>query len=595
MPLNYSIDDAVVSNAATVEGAPAVRITGANVHLTNTEAGRIISEIAGQPAISIDAAGVTIVNELGGIIRAPFGEVAIAGSSGNDTIVNAGLIGGTVALGAGRDTFVERGSFATPVDLGAGSDFFRAEGVHEYLALQVTGGIGTDVFSLAGRFGVINGQGVTGFEKLVIGPDAGNIVSYSGFATIVIEAIGAGYPLAFKNFIDCDNPDADLAFSNQGLTINSGSTFRNVTGSGHSEAIEVIGTVLGNIDLGGGDDGLTLRYGHGSTPRIEGSVDGGEGTNTITIDDDSGRTVDLADFSRFTVLRTGPFAGEDTLVRVRNADGYSKLHIQNGHLVIAATEAPDANLEIAPTASAALAADSTLGSVGRYYAALETIAQGNDLLSIAFRNAGEVVGNVWLDIGDDRYDGRGGLVGGSVFGFAGNDELIGGSGADVFVGGYGADRLIGGDGTDTLGGGQGGDVLNGGARRDILDGGDGADILTGGTGKDRLTGGAGADQFAFLDGDLSADHSLTDIITDFSQAQGDLIWLKAMDADTTLAGDQKFQFIGAGAFTGMARQLHYVHDGGNTFIEGDTDGDGLADFVIRLNGLHVVDAADYVL
>jgi hypothetical protein len=38
-----------------------------------------------------------------------------------------------------------------------------------------------------------------------------------------------------------------------------------------------------------------------------------------------------------------------------------------------------------------------------------------------------------------------------------------------------------------------------------------------------------------------------------------------------------------------------VHDGGNTFIEGDTDGDGVADFVIRLNGLINLVAGDFVL
>ncbi len=62
-----------------------------------------------------------------------------------------------------------------------------------------------------------------------------------------------------------------------------------------------------------------------------------------------------------------------------------------------------------------------------------------------------------------------------------------------------------------------------------------------------------------------------------------------------LAGDQKFAFIGTGAFTGVAGQLHYLHEGSTTFVEGDTNGDGAADFAIRLNGLVALVGADFVL
>ncbi len=53
-----------------------------------------------------------------------------------------------------------------------------------------------------------------------------------------------------------------------------------------------------------------------------------------------------------------------------------------------------------------------------------------------------------------------------------------------------------------------------------------------------------------------------------------------------MAGDQKSAFIGAGAFypRGGAAALRPA-DFGNPFVEGDTNGDGLADFSLRLNGL----------
>ncbi len=169
-------------------------------------------------------------------------------------------------------------------------------------------------------------------------------------------------------------------------------------------------------------------------------------------------------------------------------------------------------------------------------------------------------------------------------------------GAAQFGTGSGVDNaMLGSSGKNTLTGLGGADTIDGGTGFDTLDGGDGADILTGGIGKDRLTGGTGLDQFVFRDGDLAIDRTLTDIVTDFSHAEADRIKLSAMDANTGLAGDQKFAFIGTGAFTGVAGQLHYVQAAGNTFVEGDTNGDGLVDFALRLNGLVNLVGADFVL
>ena len=94
---------------------------------------------------------------------------------------------------------------------------------------------------------------------------------------------------------------------------------------------------------------------------------------------------------------------------------------------------------------------------------------------------------------------------------------------------------------------------------------------------------------------LVADAAAADRIRDFSRADGDRIDLGQVDADPTLAEDQAFTFLAAGAFTGVAGQLHYLHAGGNTFVEGDTDGDGAADFVIRPDGPHTLAAGDFVL
>lgn len=136
-------------------------------------------------------------------------------------------------------------------------------------------------------------------------------------------------------------------------------------------------------------------------------------------------------------------------------------------------------------------------------------------------------------------------------------------------------------GNDQLTGGAGLDQLFGGAGRDILSGGDGADRLNGGTGRDLLSGGEGDDRFVFERPGDSSPGSNADHITDFEL--GDLIDLSLIDASSRTAGDQAFDWIGLGAFTGSAGQLRYQVIDGNTHLYGDTNGDRNADFEIVLD------------
>ena len=155
--------------------------------------------------------------------------------------------------------------------------------------------------------------------------------------------------------------------------------------------------------------------------------------------------------------------------------------------------------------------------------------------------------------------------------------ITGNGGANALFGMAGNDRLSGKDGTDYLGGGDGNDILDGGAARD------------------RLLGGSGADRFVFDDGDVGASAATADQIHDFSHAEHDRIDLGLVDASSAAAGDQSFAFIGTGAFTGAAGQLRYQQISGNTYVQGDTDGDGAADFWIRVDGLHTLAVGDFVL
>ena len=128
----------------------------------------------------------------------------------------------------------------------------------------------------------------------------------------------------------------------------------------------------------------------------------------------------------------------------------------------------------------------------------------------------------------------------------------------------------------------------------MLNGGVGRDRIYGELGRDSLTGGADADTFGFTGGSTGATRSTADRIIDFRQAERDLIHLSAIDANLLSGGDQAFSFIGTRAFS-AAGQLHYVQISGSTYVEGDTNGDGKADLVIRLDGLHTLVSGDFVL
>lgn len=176
---------------------------------------------------------------------------------------------------------------------------------------------------------------------------------------------------------------------------------------------------------------------------------------------------------------------------------------------------------------------------------------------------------VFLGSGDDYvFAGNGDdeLHGGSgddeLIGFYGDDKLFGGSGADFLDGGFGFDQLKGGTGRDTLFGGAGADILEGGSGndhlfgdhdgsatseqgRDTLIGGFGDDLLSGGGGADVLFGGAGADWFVVNHAnDLSFGHS--DVIRDFSRAEGDTISLLGIDAHPGVTGHQQLTFSESG-------------------------------------------------
>ncbi|PKP67638.1 MAG: hypothetical protein CVT86_01045 [Alphaproteobacteria bacterium HGW-Alphaproteobacteria-8] len=171
---------------------------------------------------------------------------------------------------------------------------------------------------------------------------------------------------------------------------------------------------------------------------------------------------------------------------------------------------------------------------------------------------------------------------------AGNDTLTGTTGANIIYGGAGADVINGGAGNDSLHGEAGNDTLNGGS---------GNDTLTGGSGVDVQIGGAGSDRFVFTN---VADSSFgaRDLIQGFDGAGiqlflpgfpapvEDRIDLSAIDANTTVAGNQAFTYWGvqttvAGLSKG-AGALWAQNVGSETVIFGNIDADNTIEFALRI-------------
>jgi|GEM_PF-937362 len=167
-----------------------------------------------------------------------------------------------------------------------------------------------------------------------------------------------------------------------------------------------------------------------------------------------------------------------------------------------------------------------------------------------------------------------------VFQVAVDKVLNGGSGNDTVKGGNGNDKLKGWAGSDSLAGGYGADTLGGG---------DGADTLVGGLGVDTLTGGAGNDVFKYNALADAGNSYYGDTITDLSV--GDKIDLSAIDANSLLAGNQAFSFIGNNGFSVFGGELNYWYG----VLYGDVNGDQFADFAITLSGNFVPGASDFIL
>ena len=377
-------------------------------------------------------------------------------------------------------------------------------------------------------------------------------------------------------------------------TLDSGVT--TVTGSGQADY--VFGSNLTNDTLNGGGGADYLYAGSGNDTVNAGSgndlIVGGDGAGDDTYNGGTG-----VDTVKYTSARDGIVvdlaAGSATSLNGGDAAGIGTDKLTAVENVIAGYHDD--------LISGSAAANQLQGMTGND---VLRGAGGNDRLEggagsdVLVGGAGNdrLVGGTGSDTADYRDAAKGvkvslalsgaqDTVGAGVDTISGIENLSGGAFADSLEGSSSANRLSGAAGSDTLRGMQGSDTLKGEA---------GNDKLVGGAGRDVMTGGIGADSFVFDDLDFGGRTTTSaDRIVDFSRTEGDRIDLKLVDANPASVTDNAFTFIGTKAFSKVAGELRYVQSSGNTFVSGDTDGNGIADFMIRLDGLHTLVSTDFVL
>ena len=531
------------------------------------------------------------------------GDVITESGVGIDTAIVSGISAYTLAAMVENMTF-------------SGSTSFTAHG--NTLANVLIGGTGDDV--LNGNDGNDELIGGGGDDNLKGG--AGNDTYYVDSAGDVISDVGGGIDTivtSLNSFTIVSSVFENLTFNGTGDFVGTGTSLANVITGGAGN--DTLSGLAGDDQLNGGLGDDLLLGGQGND-----TLRGGEGIDTMQGEagNDIYFVTDVGD-----VVTEVLNAGTDSVISLLNSYTLTS-NVENLSFTFAGAVTGIGN-ELANSITGGsdadvlegrlgddklfggLGADSLFGNEG-----IDTLdgQGGDDTMTGGIGNDTYIVDSVGdvvveavgegttdtvktvlssLTLADNveimLFTGAGSFTGtGNALG----NTINGGAGADTIFGLAGADTLRGGLSGDTLDGGADNDKLYGEAGDDFLLGGDGNDYLYGGVGADTLTGGAGKDFFvlqALSDSGVGA--GLRDVITDFDGT--DQIDLRPIDANTGVAADQVFSFIGTGAFTSVAGQLRYEFDGVDTHVFGDVNGDGAADFEVLINGAHTLTAARFLL
>ncbi|TWF56842.1 calcium-binding protein [Neorhizobium alkalisoli] len=599
LPVEVGLDPNAVFNDGTtpVTGTPGSDVIGGDTGNNEIDGG------AGDDTVTGDAGN--------DILHGGEGNDTLDGGADNDTL--HGGVGADVLIGgSGVDTADYSDSDAgVVIDLAAGTGSGgHAEGDTLSGIENAVGSALGDVLSGDGGDNVLNGQdgddmlhGGAGNDTLT--GDAGNDILHGGLGADILDG-GDGTDTA-----DYSDSDAGVAIDLAAGTGSGGhaegdtlTNIENAVGSGLNDILSgsagdnVLNGQDGDDALNGGDGNDTLT-GDAGNDTVNGgagadTMDGGSGSDTVDYQGSSGGVqVNLG-----TGAASGGHAQGDKIANFENITGSDlsdRLYGDANANIIKGLGGNDVIYGLGgnDTIDGGSGNDIVNGGAG---ADAMTGGSGVDTLDYRGSSAG-----VRVDLligkgggGDAQSDTFSGFerAGGSSF----NDKLLGDTGANVLSGYNGNDSINGRAGNDRLYGNAGNDTLIGDKGNDVLLGSTGRDALYGGLGRDKLQGGADADRFIFKKiGESTVATAGRDVILDFSQGQHDKIDLSVIDANSHAGGNQAFDFIGSDGFSGKAGELNTKVVGGNTYIYGDVNGDGKADFSVGLHGSIHLTSNDFLL
>jgi len=502
------------------------------------------------------AAIVGVGNALGNVIQGNAANNTLSGLGGNDRLFGLG----------GNDNLIG-GEGADRLDGGAGVDL-------------MTGGNGSDTYVVNVGGDNVNetGTGIDTVESAISFSLAGDVLVENLTLTAIAALVGIGNAL--------------------GNVIQGNAANNTLSGLGGNDTLLGLG---GNDSLIGGEGSDRLDGGTGAD-----LMTGGNGSDTYVVDAFGDNVNEVGTGIDLVVSGVNFSLVADALVENLTLTGGALVGIGNALGNVIQGNAANNTLSGLVGNDTLLGLggnDSLIGGEGNdrldggFGSNLLTGGNGNDTYVVddaVADNVNEtgsgidtVQSSVTFSLAGDALVENLTLTGGAAingFGNALNNTILGNLADNVLAGGLGNDFLSGSSGDDDLLGGAGNDTLSGGA---------GVDVLTGGLGIDLLFGGAGPDSFVFT---IVADSpaAAPDVIGDFVETGDvDFIDLSGIDANTAVAGNQAFTFVGL-AFPNDPGEVGFVQVGGNTFVRGNVNG-GAVDLLIQLNGLHALSAADFIL
>lgn len=463
--------------------------------------------------------------------------------------------------GNARENFLKGNSQANQLEAGAGNDTLDGGAGNDTLI----GGSGKDI--------MIGGAGNDTYYLDDIGDVVREVTATTGGVdTVILTSTG------FTAYTLADGLE-NVEFTRGTAIRLTGNGTRNViTSAGGNDQIDGLG---GNDTIDGGEGNDIITGGEGND-----TLSGGGGNDTLY----GGNGDDTLDGGFGTNKLVGGLGNDayvvsNTITTIVEAasEGYDRVYAAVDYRLGATLEM----LTLIGNARAAYGNDIGNQIEGNGMANFIDGGKGADLMSGGDGNDTYIVDNIGDRVVENANEGTDRVNASVSLTLATNVEWLTLTGTDA-ISGTGnslANAVIGNDGNNRLAGLGGNDFLSGGA---------GADTLVGGLGADNLKGGAGADTFVFEStGDSTRDPSGRDTISDFSRAEGDRIDLSRVDANGADAGEGAFKLVSA--FDGFHGALTVTAQGSQWLVQGDVNGDKVADFALLVTSATALVAADFVM